>query len=210
QSGAVVPGALVAVQNLKTGVKQSAETNNTGLYGFPVLPPGSYSLTATLKGFRDVQCMVQVLVGNTASQDIRLQVGAGGDRVSVSGTPPLLRPTESSASTVMQRSFIDELPLNGRRYTDFTLLAPNTSSDGDTGLVSVAGQQGGEDSGYANGNGSNSSPWTAPTPPATTSPTFWAGTASRTYMGRTPSRSFKSRSARTPPSMEVVQASSIR
>src|SRR5208282_5430759 len=156
QSGAVVPGALVAVQNLKTGVKQSAETNNTGLYGFPVLPPGSYSLTATLKGFRDVQCMVQVLVGNTASQDIRLQVGAGGDRVSVSGTPPLLRPTESSASTVMQRSFIDELPLNGRRYTDFTLLAPNTSSDGDTGLVSVAGQQGGEDSGYANGNGSNS------------------------------------------------------
>jgi len=156
QSGAVVPGALVSLQNVRTGVKLSAATNNTGLYAFPVLTPGSYSITATLKGFRDVQCLVQVLVGNTTSQDIRLQVGAGGDRVSVSGTPPLLRPTESSASTVMQRSFIDELPLNGRRYTDFTLLAPNTSSDGDTGLVSVAGQQGGEDSGYANGNGSNS------------------------------------------------------
>jgi hypothetical protein len=46
------------------------------------------------------------------------------------------------------------LPLNGRKYTNFMMLTPNTSYDGDTGLVSVAGQQGGEDSGYANGNGS--------------------------------------------------------
>jgi hypothetical protein len=156
QSGAVVPGASVVVQNLKTGVKQSAETNHMGLYGFPVLTPGPYSITTSLKGFRDVQGQVQVMVGNSTSQDIRLQVGASGDTVTVTGTAPLLRPTESSASTVLERSLIDELPLNGRRYTDFTLLAPNTSPDGDTGLVSVAGQQGGEDSGYANGNGSNS------------------------------------------------------
>ena len=56
---------------------------------------------------------------------------------------------------MLDRSFIEELPLNGRRYTDFTALTPNTSYDGDTGLMSIAGQQGGEDSGYANGNGSN-------------------------------------------------------
>jgi hypothetical protein len=55
----------------------------------------------------------------------------------------------------MERAFIEELPLNGRRYSDFTVLTPNASYDGDTGLVSIAGQQGGEDSGYANGNGSN-------------------------------------------------------
>ena len=117
--------------------------------------PGSYSITASLKGFRDVQALVRVLVGNTTSQDVKLQVGAGGDTVRVSGTTPLLRPEESSASTVIDRSLIDELPLNGRHYTDFTLLTPNTSYDGDTGLVSIAGQQGGEDAGYANGNGSN-------------------------------------------------------
>jgi Carboxypeptidase regulatory-like domain/TonB dependent receptor len=156
QGGADVPGASVVVQNLKTGVKQSAETNHSGLYRFPVLAPGSYSFTASLKGFRDVQGQVQVLVGNTTSQDIKLQVGSSGETISVTGTAPLLRPTESSASTVLERSLIDELPLNGRRYTDFTLLTPNTSPDGDTGLVSLAGQQGGEDSGYANGNGSNS------------------------------------------------------
>ncbi|MGO9124685.1 MAG: carboxypeptidase regulatory-like domain-containing protein [Terriglobales bacterium] len=154
-SGAVVPGASVVVMNLGTGVKQSVETNHAGLYRFPVVMPGTYSVTASLKGFRDVQALVRVLVGNTTLQDIQLQVGASTDTVKVTATPPLLRPAESSASTVMEQSFIEELPLNGRRYTDFTVLTPNTSYDGDTGLVSIAGQQGGEDSGYANGNGSN-------------------------------------------------------
>jgi hypothetical protein len=155
QSGALVPGASVVVRNLGTGVNQSAETNHAGLYRFPVLMPGTYSLTASLKGFRDVQALVRVLVGNTTSQDIKLQVGASADTVRVSGTTTLLRPEESSASTVIERSLIEELPLNGRKYTDFMVLTPNTSYDGDTGLVSIAGQQGGEDSGYANGNGSN-------------------------------------------------------
>ena len=154
-SGAVVPGASVVARNLATGVEQSAETNHTGLYRFPVIMPGTYSITASLKGFRDVQALVRVRVGNTTSQDMKLQVGASADTVKVTGTTPLLRPEESSASMVLDRSFIEELPLNGRKYTNFTTLAPNTSYDGDTGLVSIAGQQGGEDSGYANGNGSN-------------------------------------------------------
>src|SRR5580700_10985828 len=155
QSGAVVSGASVVVQNLETGVKQSTTTNHSGLYRFPAITPGSYAVTASLKNFRDVRSLVQVLVGNATSQDLKLQVGASGDIVKVTGGAPLLRPAESSASTVLERSFIEELPLNGRRYTDFTLLTPNTTYDGDTGLVSIAGQQGGEDSGYANGNGSN-------------------------------------------------------
>src|SRR5580658_1084157 len=155
QRGAVVPGASVAVQNLGTGLQQSAVTDRAGLYQFLALMPGTYSLTATAKGFHDVEALVRVLVGNVTSQDLRLQVGAGGETVKVSGTTPLLRPTESSASTLLDRSFIEELPLNGRRYTDFTALTPNTSYDGDTGLISIAGQPGGEDSGYANGNGSN-------------------------------------------------------
>jgi hypothetical protein len=154
QSAAVVPGASVVVRNLATGVEQTAATNHTGLYRFPVLMPGNYSITASLKGFRDVQALVRVLVGNTSSLDIKLQVGASADTVKVIGTTPLLRPEESSATTVLERSLIEELPLNGRKYTDFMTLSPNTSYDGDTGLVSVAGQQGGEDSGYANGNGS--------------------------------------------------------
>ncbi|MGA8214797.1 MAG: TonB-dependent receptor, partial [Candidatus Sulfotelmatobacter sp.] len=154
-SGAVVPGVSVVARNLATGVEQTAKTNHAGLYRFPSVMPGSYSIRANLKGFREVEALVRVQVGNTTSQDIKLRVGAGADTVKVIGTTPLLRPEESSATTVLERSLIEELPLNGRRYTDFATLTPNTSYDGDTGLVSIAGQQGGEDSGYANGNGSN-------------------------------------------------------
>ena len=155
QSGAVIPGAAIVVRNLATGLEQATETNHAGLYQLPVVMPGNYSITASLKGFRDVEVLVRVLVGNTTSQDIKLQVGASADTVKVLGTTPLLRPEEASASTVLERSLIEELPLNGRKYTDTVMLTPNTSYDGDTGLVSIAGQQGGEDSGYANGNGSN-------------------------------------------------------
>ena len=154
-SGAIMPGASVVLRNLATGTQQSCETNRAGIYRFPVLMPGTYSVTADIKGFRDVQALVRIQVGNTTSQDMKLQVGASRDTVRVSGTTPLLRPTESSDSTVLERSLIEDHPLNGRMYTDYDTLTPNTSYDGDTGLVSLAGQQGGEDSGYANGNGSN-------------------------------------------------------
>jgi hypothetical protein len=117
--------------------------------------PGTYSVAAHGKGFHDIEALVQVQMGNTTLQDFKLAVRTGGETVKVTGTMPLLRPAESSASTVLDRTFINALPLNGRRYTDFTALTPNTSYDGDTGLVSIAGQQGGEDSGYANGNGSS-------------------------------------------------------
>ena len=155
QSGAAVPGVSVFLRSLATGAQQSVDSNSAGLYRFPVLVPGTYSITASLNGFRDVLVLVKVQVGNATSQDIKLQVGSSRDTVTVNASTPLLRPTESSASTVLERSFTEDLPLNGRRYTDFTVLTPNTSYDGDTGLVSIAGQQGGEDSGYANGNGSN-------------------------------------------------------
>jgi hypothetical protein len=154
-SGASVPAAAVLARNLATGLEQSAVTDHAGRYRFLALMPGTYVVTGSGKGFHDIEALVRVLVGNTSLQDLTLSVLASTDAVKVTGTMPLLRPAESSASTVLDRSFLDELPLNGRRFMDFAALTPNTSSDGDTGLISIAGQQGGEDSGYANGNGSN-------------------------------------------------------
>jgi hypothetical protein len=153
-SGAIIAAASLTLRNLATQVERRSTTNHAGLYRFAALMPGTYSVIASVQGFRDVAAVVRVLVGNTTIQDITLQVGTSGDTATVTAKVPLLRPSESSASTVLDRSLIDDLPLNGRKYTDFVVLTPNTSYDGDTGLVSIAGQQGGEDSGYANGNGS--------------------------------------------------------
>jgi len=58
-------------------------------------------------------------------------------------------------ATVVTREFIEDLPLSGRRYTDFILLAPNVASDLDSGPLSIGGQQGSSESGYRNGNGAN-------------------------------------------------------
>lgn len=154
-SGAVVPGTSLVLQNLSTGVEQSTATNRHGLYSFSALVPGTYSVTASAHGFRNAESLVHVLVGNNAVQDLCLETGASGETIKVISSTPLLRPTESSASTVLDGSLTNDLPLNGRKYTNFMTLTPNTSYDGDTGLVSMAGQQGGEDSGYANGNGSS-------------------------------------------------------
>ena len=107
-SGAIVPRAELVLRNLATGVEQTAETNRAGLYRFPVVTPATYSVTASLKGFRDVQALVRVQVGNATMQDISLQVGASADTIQVAATTPLLRPEESSASTVLDRSLISE------------------------------------------------------------------------------------------------------
>jgi len=146
----------VVVRNKGTGVEKSAETNTLGLYRFGALTPGNYAITVTKKGFREARALIEAQVASTTLQNFELQVGSIGEAVTVTDTTPLLRPSDSSVSTIIDRSFFDELPLNGRKYTNFTLLSSNTATDGDTGLVSIAGQQGGEDSGYANGNGSTS------------------------------------------------------
>jgi hypothetical protein len=70
---------------------------------------------------------------------------------SVSGESPLLRSEDSNQSSVVSRELLDGLPLSGRRFLDFALLVPNAAPDGQNGLVSFAGEQGGEVTGYANG-----------------------------------------------------------
>src|SRR6202021_2596909 len=95
-------------------------------------------------------------VGQPTTVNVELQPGASKDSVTVTGESPLLRTEDSNQSSVVNRELLDGLPLNGRRFLDFALLVPNANPDGQNGLVSFAGEQGGQDTGYANANGSNS------------------------------------------------------
>ncbi len=156
-SGAVVPGATVTATNLSTQFKTVTTSHADGFYNFPLMRVGQYSLTVSHTGFRTVTVKSLVVqIGQTVTQNIRLEVGSLTQTVNVIGSSPLLRPSQATSSTVVNNSMIANLPLNGRRYTDFVLLTPNTNADGEFGLVSFGGQQGGGDSGYANGNGANS------------------------------------------------------
>ena len=156
QSGAVVVGASVQVQRQGTGIATNQLSNREGIFVFSALDVGDYQVRVTAPGFRPANVnSVTVHVGQTTTVDVRLHPGSYSQSMEVTASVPVLRTTESSSSTVVSRSLLSGLPLNGRRYTDFALLTPNASPDGQSGLVSFAGEQGGEDTGYANGNGAN-------------------------------------------------------
>ena len=156
-SGAVVPQATVDLVQESTHTNLTRRTDRDGMYVFQSVPVGQYAIRVSAPGFRvaEVTRVVSQL-GQTTAANVRLQAGAATEKVEVTATTPLLRSTESTLSSVVNRNLLDGLPLSGRRYTDFALLTPNSSPDGQTGLVSFGGEQGGEDTGYANGNGANS------------------------------------------------------
>src|SRR5579864_4883549 len=157
QSGAVVSGATVTAKSVAEGVTLTTRTNGTGFYSFSSLSVGTYTIGVSKGGFKTtVIDSVLVQVGQNTAGNATLQVGNITEEVTITAEAPLIRTSESTASTVVNENLIENLPLSGRRYTDFVLLTPNANADGDFGLVSMAGQQGGADSGYANGNGSNS------------------------------------------------------
>lgn len=154
-TSAVVTSAAVELIQDSTGTTTSRHTNRDGIYVFPSVEVGKYHLKATVPGFRTAEIAITVQVGQTTNVDIVMQPGSYTQTIRVPGTAPVLRTTDSSVTTVIGRTLLNDLPMNGRRYTNFSTLTPNATEDGETGLVSIGGQQGGEDTGYANGNGAN-------------------------------------------------------
>jgi hypothetical protein len=157
KSGAVVPEAAVVLLSRGTGQQQARTTNGAGIFLFPSEPVGPYTLEVSAAGFgKTIVEGVYVHVGQPTTVDVELQLGSGSESTNVTGESPLLRAEDSDQSSVINRELLDGLPLNGRRFLDFALLVPNASPDGQNGLVSFAGEQGGQDTGYANANGANS------------------------------------------------------
>jgi hypothetical protein len=157
KSGAVVPQAAVVLVSRGTGQHQARTTNGAGIFLFPSQPVGPYTLEVSAAGFgKTIVEGVYVQVGQPTTVDVELQPGTRSESVTVSGESPLLRAEDSNQSSVINRELLDGLPLNGRRFLDFALLVPNAAPDGQNGLVSFAGEQGGQDTGYANANGANS------------------------------------------------------
>jgi len=156
-TGAVIYDAIVDVVQQQTGVSSTSRSNHGGLFVFSALPIGPYSVKVSAPGFQTGEMKdVSVTVGQATAADFVLHPGAATQVMLVTAKTPTLRTTDSTLSAIVDRDNLNNLPLSGRRYTDFSLLTPNSTPDGQAGLVSFAGEQGGEDTGYANGNGANS------------------------------------------------------
>lgn len=124
-SGRAVPGAAVTVHRLETGSKRTVLTDSEGRYLAADLELGAYDVQTEMNGFQtELRSGIELTVGREAVVDFVLQVGTVRERVVVSGDAPLVDTTNTSMGSVVDRQTIADLPLNGRDYTQLTLLAP--------------------------------------------------------------------------------------
>lgn len=146
QSGAVVPEAEVEIRNVDTNVTQVTRTNGEGLYVFPFLKPGNYLINVRKQGFRTVSVTgITLNVQDNLSRNFVLQVGSSAESITVTAEAANINTTDGSVSTVVDRQFVENLPLNGRSFQALIELTPGVvltpSTNFSLGQFSVDGQR---------------------------------------------------------------------
>jgi outer membrane receptor protein involved in Fe transport len=127
-NGAAIVRATITLRNLDTNQAYAATSNDAGYYIVPNLPPGRYELTVTSTGFgKHTQTGIALTVGQTATVNVTLRVTVE-DTISVTGETPLIEPTRTEVSQVIETRQIASLPVSGRLFTDFALLTPGVAT----------------------------------------------------------------------------------
>src|SRR5262245_36130687 len=128
-TGAVVPGASVTVTNKATNATRTTTSNEVGLYDFPALQPGPYTVKTELDGFKTTTRDVELQVQQTIRVDFALELGTLSEMATVTGVSPIVETSNATVGTVIENRRIVELPLNGRNYLQLVALSPNVSAD---------------------------------------------------------------------------------
>lgn len=131
KSGAVLPKATITVANTETGFSRSTTSSASGEYKISSLPVGNYKVTAQAASFQSQNRALQLTVGDSATLDFTLSPGQVEQQVTVTAEAPLIEPTRTSTDSVIAQQQIQSLPVNGRQFIDFALLAPGVTI-GDT------------------------------------------------------------------------------
>lgn len=125
EQGALLPGVTVTVVNLDTGDQRVVVTNERGLYRAPLLPLGTYKVTAELLGFKGYERTgVSLRAGQTAVIDIPLAVGAISETITVTADAPLVDLGKIEQGRTLSEAEIKTLPLTSRNPYNFALLQP--------------------------------------------------------------------------------------
>ena len=145
-SGLNVTGAQVKLVDIDRDTSVSVPTNNNGLYAFPSVRPGRYRMEVTAAAFKVVNVTgLLVNVQDHIEQNFRLQIGPVAESLTVTAGAPLANTTDGTVSTVVDRQFAENLPMNGRSFQTLIDLTPGvvltTSDVNDSGQFSVNGQR---------------------------------------------------------------------
>lgn len=127
-SGAAIPGAKLTLTNVATGVTATSESNETGVYIFPYVAPGVYSLQTEVAGFKTSnQTGVVLETGLTRSVNVQMEIGELTEVITVEATTPQLESSTSSVSQFIERETVFNMPMISRRSASLVRLLGNIS-----------------------------------------------------------------------------------
>src|SRR5437773_1528747 len=133
-TGAVVPGASVRVKNIATGRVQEVPTDEQGRYTIADLPIGEYEAQASLAGFQTtVRRGIALTVGARAIVDFSLSVGRTQESLTVESQVSQVDTVSTAVATYVEAKQINDLPLNGRNFTDLVALVPGVATGSQIG-----------------------------------------------------------------------------
>src|ERR1700723_4065582 len=158
-SGSVIVGASVTLKTNETGAIQTTNTGSSGTYQFTLLKPGTYVVSATQSGFKQVTEPVDVLLGQIASANLKLELGSGSVTVEVTGQGAMLQTEDANISSNFDTNSIQNIPNPGGDITYIAQTAPgatmNNSTGGGYGNFSAFGLPGTSNLFTINGNDYN-------------------------------------------------------
>ena len=127
-SGGVVPGATITLVNAGTGFTRTVTSDTKGEYSAPLLPTGTYTVTAEMSGFKKVALAnVHLGVDQKVKIDLKLDLGQMTESVEIQAETPLLQTSSSDLSVTVEGKTIESLPLNGRNFVSLTRTIPGVT-----------------------------------------------------------------------------------
>ena len=112
------------MSNHATGQIIHVTTSSAGTFNSGALMPDDYLLQVSAKGFQTASLQVTVLVGNTASRNVRLRLGTGAEAIEVRSSDLVVNTQQAMVQGVLSSQQIEELPINGRNFLDTAQLEP--------------------------------------------------------------------------------------
>src|SRR2546430_5281474 len=141
-NGAAVPGAVVRLTNRATKIESVAKTSESGYFIFVNVKPASYTLTVEVPGFKGTQTQLDVGVSETVTQNVALTVGQVSEAVEILAGAEMVQRSSSDLGTVIAEKAVQDLPLNGRNFTQLLTLTPGATPVSTSQNKSIGGVEG--------------------------------------------------------------------
>jgi len=176
QFKARVPNARITVQNLATHEKKTGTTDSFGKFRITTLSPGQYEVVVEAPLFAPYRASGLIVeIGRVTELEVGLKLGTAVETVQVNGEAPTVNTVQPDFANNINGTAIENLPINGRKWSNFAILTPGLVPDGPYGLISFRGISGLLNMNTVDGGNNNDA--------------FWSEERGRTRMAHTISQS---------------------